>query len=270
MTRLYPYLLLLCCLLLFTIPAIAQDDDSSEDVIISDAFVNTAELADTNDAATLLITGDLPDSCTEINEISQERIDDVIQITVTTTRPADAACATVLDSFEIDYTIETTGLDDGTYTVDVNGITLTLTLPLEIAVTCPEADDDTNLFDEQGVCFVYPSEFDIFSGRDFIFINQPLTSNAVLLITIDDANETTFDDLRETLDSDDVLIEDVVIGTQDALIIDRETMREAYILVEDRLYHFVVQPLSDDEETGEILWATVLDSVFFPMDEVSD
>jgi len=54
-----------------------------------------------------------------------------IAVTIGTTRPADAVCATVLVDFEEVVPVDVLGLPAGTYTVDVNGVLATFTLTVD-------------------------------------------------------------------------------------------------------------------------------------------
>lgn len=265
--------LLLAIFLLAILPVSAQDE-----VLIGEAMVSGISV-DSSDGIVITITGELPDACTEIGDITQNLDDDTIRILVQTTRPADSMCAAVITPFEISYTLDTSDIPPGAYTLDVNGVTETVTIVAsadaesaeeddEVELTCPEADDETTLYDDNGVCFLYPANYDELDGGNFIIISQPLTANALLIVEIrelDEDNLQTLDDVREQLENDtiDLVIEDLVIGRQDALVIENDDSREAFMIVHNQLYHFIVQPIADEGDTGEFLWATVIDSLVF-------
>ena len=67
--------------------------------------------------------GNLPDGCTEIDEIGQERSGKAFEVTIPTARPADAACTQALEPFEKTISLDVHGLPAGSYGVDVNGAT---------------------------------------------------------------------------------------------------------------------------------------------------
>lgn len=67
------------------------------------------------------VTGTLPDSCTTLGEIRQEREDNTIEVTITTNRPEDAACAMVIQPVEETVRLEGT-FSAGEYVVCVNGV----------------------------------------------------------------------------------------------------------------------------------------------------
>lgn len=71
----------------------------------------------------VIARGYLPDGCTEIDEIHQERADEAFQITITTVRPADAMCTEAIVPFEESISLDVYGLPAGSYSVDANGVT---------------------------------------------------------------------------------------------------------------------------------------------------
>ena len=73
-------------------------------------------------------SGQLPDSCTEINGSTQTTQARTIKITLTTTRPNDAMCTTAVQPFKENIPINVDGLSAGQYTVEVNGVPATLNL----------------------------------------------------------------------------------------------------------------------------------------------
>lgn len=77
-----------------------------------------------------LVRGHLNDTVTVFDIVTQSLEGDTIVVRIHTTRGEDAMGAQVLVPFEqsIRLDIEALGLEPGTYTVDVNGVTTTLTL----------------------------------------------------------------------------------------------------------------------------------------------
>jgi len=69
----------------------------------------------------VIARGNLPDPCTEISEVLQEREGDTFFITIKTYR-SPGFCIQVLAPFEETIPLEVYGLPAGTYTVDVNGV----------------------------------------------------------------------------------------------------------------------------------------------------
>jgi inhibitor of cysteine peptidase len=75
--------------------------------------------------------GNLPDGCTTIDRIEQERQGNTVLVTITTVRPADQACTEALVPFEEVISLDAAGLAAGTYTVDVNGVRDTFELAVD-------------------------------------------------------------------------------------------------------------------------------------------
>jgi len=75
--------------------------------------------------------GNLPDGCTAIDQIAQQRQGDTFKVTITTRRPADKICTEALVPFQEAISLEVVGLPAGTYTVDVNGVTGSFTLDVD-------------------------------------------------------------------------------------------------------------------------------------------
>lgn len=68
----------------------------------------------------VIAKGNLPDPCTKISEVLQEREGNTFFVTIKTYRPP-GFCIQVLAPFEEIISLEVYGLPAGTYTVDVNG-----------------------------------------------------------------------------------------------------------------------------------------------------
>ena len=69
----------------------------------------------------VIARGNLPDPCTEISEVLQEREGNTFFITIKTYR-SPGLCIQVLAPFEEIIPLEVYGLPAGTYIVDVNGV----------------------------------------------------------------------------------------------------------------------------------------------------
>jgi inhibitor of cysteine peptidase len=69
----------------------------------------------------VIASGNLPDPCTEISEVLQEKEGNTFFIIIKTYRPP-GLCIQVLAPFEEIISLEVYGLPAGTYTVDVNGV----------------------------------------------------------------------------------------------------------------------------------------------------
>ena len=78
----------------------------------------------------VIARGNLPDPCTEISEVLQEKEGNTFFITIKTYRPP-GFCIQVLAPFEEIISLEVYGLSAGTYTVDVNGVQGTFDLEVD-------------------------------------------------------------------------------------------------------------------------------------------
>jgi len=78
-----------------------------------------------------LAIGSLPDSCTSLDQVLQEREDTTFHISLTTVRPADQICAAALVPFQKAVEIESVGLKAGKYTVIVNGVSAEFELQVD-------------------------------------------------------------------------------------------------------------------------------------------
>ncbi len=77
------------------------------------------------------VRGNLSDACTKIGEITTTRDGNTFNISISTTRPANAMCAQVLTPFEQSISLDVKGLKKGTYTVNVNGVAETFELAID-------------------------------------------------------------------------------------------------------------------------------------------
>ena len=78
----------------------------------------------------VIASGYLPDPCTEIYQISQEREGNTFFITIETYR-SPGFCIQVLALFEETIPLKVYGLTAGTYTVEVNGVQDTFDLEID-------------------------------------------------------------------------------------------------------------------------------------------
>lgn len=78
----------------------------------------------------VIVSGNLPDPCTEIFEVLQEKESNTFFIIIKTYR-SPGFCIQVLALFEEIIPLEVYGLPAGTYTVDVNGVQATFDLEVD-------------------------------------------------------------------------------------------------------------------------------------------
>jgi len=110
--------------------------------MIGKAYVRSAQILSPRqegEAFVLRIEGDLADGCTQIDHIVQERTAYGLSVTVLTARPLGALCTQALVPFVRDVQLDTSGMTDGDYLVNVHGVQAALTL------SPPEEDEPSRL-----------------------------------------------------------------------------------------------------------------------------
>ncbi len=75
--------------------------------------------------------GDLPDSCTQIDEIITQQTDNAFRVAITTLRGPAASCTMALVPFEQSIPLDVAGLPAGRYDVSVNGVQGAFTLDVD-------------------------------------------------------------------------------------------------------------------------------------------
>ncbi len=153
------------------IPAPTQEPTSAEGgVITKEAVVERIEILLLESfpiQVHVVAQGNLPDSCTEIDEITEERDGDTFRVTITTSRPADAMCAEVLVPFEEVIALDVVGLPAGVYTVSVNGVTDTFEFTMDNAMVEPTVrprQEVVPTFEEAPCLFDVPEDAPVVCG----------------------------------------------------------------------------------------------------------
>ena len=112
-------------------PTPAAEPGTGEPVAGGRAYIDSVEVQLMESfplQAQAIISGNLSDGCTTIEEIRQERTDDAFTLTVITARPADAMCTEALVPFSETVSLEILGLSAGDYTVTVGEQTVSFSL----------------------------------------------------------------------------------------------------------------------------------------------
>lgn len=78
-----------------------------------------------------VIEGFLPDGCTRIHQVTQERQGHRIFLRLQTRRPPEAMCIQALTPFKKSVPLHTEGLSAGTYTVHLGELTATFGIKLD-------------------------------------------------------------------------------------------------------------------------------------------
>ena len=104
-------------------PSSGDIDALDDQWIIADMPIKEIEVLLAESApvqVSIEVTGYLPDSCTAHHETHQEQAGNIVTIQITTIRPKDTACATVVTEYQERIFIGT--LPAGDYKVVVNGV----------------------------------------------------------------------------------------------------------------------------------------------------
>jgi len=112
-------------------PAPKQDQDPSEALDIGMAPIHDVSIAFAESFPVQVmvhVEGGLASSCTTVHEVKTERAGNTIRVAITTATPKDLMCATVYESFEENINLGSDFEPGQTYTVDVNGHTVTFTM----------------------------------------------------------------------------------------------------------------------------------------------
>ncbi len=92
------------------------------------APVHSVEVAQDGDGVTLVISGDLPDACHELGEVTQQVDGNAINVSVEMTPPEPGmVCAQMITPYTVEAPIEDS-LDPGVYTVTVNDYVTDVTI----------------------------------------------------------------------------------------------------------------------------------------------
>ncbi|HAJ33877.1 MAG TPA: hypothetical protein DCK79_11065 [Candidatus Atribacteria bacterium] len=106
---------------LYILPTISLAPVEGIEIVILESFPVQVQV---------IASGNLPDPCTEISEVLQEREGNTFFVTIKTYRPP-GFCIQVLAPFEEIIPLDVYGLPAGTYTVDVNEVQGTFDLEID-------------------------------------------------------------------------------------------------------------------------------------------
>jgi inhibitor of cysteine peptidase len=79
----------------------------------------------------VVVTGNLPDDCTTLDQFLSERKDSIFTIKITVTHSTHKTCTKAVKSFERMIPLDVEDLKAGVYTVNVNGVTDTFELEID-------------------------------------------------------------------------------------------------------------------------------------------
>ena len=96
----------------------------------------------------VIVKGYLPDGCTEIDRVEEERDGNTFTVTMTTKRPKDMMCTQAIVFYEEEVPLDVYGLKAGTYDVNVNTMTDSFELFTDNIVEDPGGISGANVFRE--------------------------------------------------------------------------------------------------------------------------
>lgn len=118
----------------------SSTENNSTDYIYGTAAVDTVQILTLESFPVqihVLAEGYLPDSCTEIDNVSTVKDGNNFNATITTKRPKDAMCTQVIVPFNKTIPLEVQGLKAGNYTVNVNGVIGSFVLDVDNTLDAP-------------------------------------------------------------------------------------------------------------------------------------
>lgn len=253
----------------------------------------------------IVVQGNLPDGCTELGEWTVNRDDDVFEVTLPTERPADALCTEALEPFEVTIPLDVAGLDAGTYTVDVNGVTTTFELAVDnvpqeepIGMNLCEAlrNEGEAVFTNPaaGYCLRFPENFAVtepapnvvvIHGPDYAEVGQEPLSGLVNIDTSQPANGRSAAEVSDEIVANADIAPDAMIERVDTLlggvpaveIIGVPGQRLSWHVVavqDDRVVQLVFSPLGEAygqaDADRQAIYETVMASFTFLTAEGED
>ncbi len=158
------------------VPTPAEPEPAGGEVIQGEAVVEEIDIQILESFPVqvhIVARGYLPDGCTEIDEIEQTRSGQTFQVTITTARPAGVACTEAIVPFEEVVALDVLGLEAGTYTVNVNGVTGSFKLDMdnEPPGGLPPSEDL-----DEGVLATFDVDGEVFQ----VWVTNPQTAQQIL------------------------------------------------------------------------------------------
>lgn len=276
------------------------DLEPSELVIIDLAQVDSVELLIMESfplQVAVLVRGNLPDGCTQIDGSNQQIDRNVIAINLYTEKSdADLACTEALVPYEVNISVDVLGLPAGDYTVLVNDVAvpypLTFSadnvLPDEAVIPYPAGCPAGTLDGEPyytaalAICFLYPQGYvvqDVGEGMLSISSSPPESSvrpvEAILTITRSPAGAETLATLNQSLKERyvdaEVTPQNTLVDGEAAFVYDnlpgRYANRQLFVLYQGWLYALVLESLDENASVlgmeAERMWEMVLESLRF-------
>lgn len=238
------------------------------------------------------VTGNLPDSCTQLGDPSA-RFDgtSAYVVEIPTTRDPQAICAETPVPYDVLVPLDVVARPAGIYTITAGDQTGEFTLAVDNVMSgeaafpeCPEATGETQAFvnQEAGFCLLYPANFEASINEGVSQISGPPSGGGAeplrATLTIDAsgvANGRTATQIADGViaQTPDVTItrSDTTLGGEPAVILEgapgRAGNRQLIAVHGDRVYWLTLTPVGADAGAvrgdSDLLWTTALDSFQF-------
>ncbi|MDX1665171.1 MAG: hypothetical protein R3272_15370 [Candidatus Promineifilaceae bacterium] len=239
--------------------------------------------------AQAVVSGNLSDGCTTIEEIQSTQVGNTFEVNIITSRPADALCTEALVPFSETVSLDIHGLRAGTYSVEAGEQSASFTLetdnviPEEPAAGAPggdvlaqipfscQAHDESRapyLFLPGGFCLQYPRTFRVGSftaaGSEGVIFYGPALSEGpqplhatLTLEMVGPANGRTLAAVVEEATAEfsglDITPQEVQFGGESALLLENMPgvvqQRVLYTIHDETVYRVAVSPT--DAELSE-------------------
>jgi len=276
-----------------SVPSVAETPDGSAREQL--AQVTAIEISTTESLPVTVgvtLQGSFPDDCTRLSSIRQAKDGRTIRLVVLSERIPGRDCSQVEVPFEETVDLDLTGVTEGGYDLDVNGVTAALEITTEMLplaeswATCPEIREGLlgYLNDTDGYCFLYPEAFRAdSSSRGTVAVMGPEPTGeegsvrAGLTIRNEGAADgrtvgEVADDYLLALEAEGKVIERGVVslGTKEAVEVlvkpGPTLVRQVFVLHEGTVLVLTVGPVDAElpqAQEAEELWSAVASSLTF-------
>ncbi len=291
---------LIAALLLMLVPqATAQ---------VSQATIATVEASVEDDGSvTVTVTGTLPNSCVDVDDVTYDISGDTITIRVETSRPDPTVmCAQALVDFTGEVVIPADALEPREYTVVAGRFSTTLDYeagagadgssdeeaaeatripPARIPEVCTLPDEEQALFvdDSNGYCFTYPRAFELVDEEDAEVAlvreggNDEPSARFTLVRTsssLDVTLELQADLEAALLDEEgEYAVERTLLGDRPVLQVDAQreevSLRRVYVITTEGFLVLTLTPTPGVDENAALLWDALSETFafFVPLEE---
>lgn len=263
-------------------------------VITVDADVKEIQIHATDTyplQASVTVSGELPDSCTQIGKADQTVGGKTIYLKVYMDRPITAVCSEGVVPYEKTFPLDVKGLSAGKYTVNVNDVTSSLEIPQAPLVSsdssqvCPKATADTVSYvnEQEGFCLLQLLGFTVQStvSNTVVLESPPLGENgqavpaSLTIEALPDSGASSAEDIANerlgSAESAGVSQQPFTLGGEPAVLADQVpgdlATRQVFAVHDGTGYVLTLSPVDSSAplayQAAELLWKTVSASFTF-------